>query len=155
MDELLDTLKNFECKAVEGGHSSHICHSNFMKTTIEPTIANVRENFDGLCIHCMNISKPKTGDSDLDYWNHDRIRQFDKGCSFRHGQPTWYFSFMGRKTGCNSTRKTREIVECFSKCNCCNASQNLLRPSRGWDGSMLTGLVNQIDSLNRQIKRTI
>jgi len=45
----------------------------------------------------MDKSKPKTGDIDQDYWDHDKERNWDYGCRIRHGQPTWYFSFMGRK----------------------------------------------------------
>lgn len=46
---------------------------------------------------CMNSSQSKTGDSDEDYWFHDQMKYWDNGCKFRHGQPTWYFSFMGRR----------------------------------------------------------
>jgi hypothetical protein len=45
----------------------------------------------------MDISKPKTGDLDTDYWEHDRIRDWSRQCRIKHGQSTWYFSFMGRK----------------------------------------------------------
>jgi hypothetical protein len=36
-------------------------------------------------------------DVDADYWTHARQENWDAGCPIRHGQPTWYFSFMGRK----------------------------------------------------------
>ena len=50
------------------------------------------------CTDCMNISKPKLGDADEDYWHHSDLGVgWDKGCRIRHGQPSWYFSFMGRK----------------------------------------------------------
>ncbi|KAI0477008.1 hypothetical protein F4859DRAFT_521578 [Xylaria cf. heliscus] len=55
----------------------------------------VRKNFDGLCLDCMH--KFKTGDDDSDYFAHDKPGNHDRGCRVRHGQPTWYFSYMGRK----------------------------------------------------------
>ena len=40
----------------------------------------------------------KSEDVDEEYWEHDISKEWDAGCSIRHGQPTWYFSFVGRKT---------------------------------------------------------
>lgn len=45
----------------------------------------------------MDASKPKIGDADEDYWRHEEDEKWDDGCRISHGQPTWYFSFMGRK----------------------------------------------------------
>jgi hypothetical protein len=46
----------------------------------------------------MNASKPKLGSDDEDYWKHTNLSVgWDHGCRLRHGQPTWYFSFMGRR----------------------------------------------------------
>ncbi|KAF2233705.1 hypothetical protein EV356DRAFT_193808 [Viridothelium virens] len=55
--------------------------------------------FDGMCLDCMDASKSKTknGDRHSDYWMHNRLQSWDKGCRVRHGEPSWYFSFMGRK----------------------------------------------------------
>ncbi|RAH40447.1 uncharacterized protein BO95DRAFT_457380 [Aspergillus brunneoviolaceus CBS 621.78] len=49
--------------------------------------------FDGLCLDCMDNTKnlEKGGDRDRDYW------AYDVGCRIKHGEPTWYFSFMGRR----------------------------------------------------------
>lgn len=57
----------------------------------------IRKYFDGLCLDCMNNSK--TGDMNIDYWEHSKLREYEfiRGCRFKHAQPTWYFSFMGRK----------------------------------------------------------
>ncbi|RYC59811.1 hypothetical protein CHU98_g6385 [Xylaria longipes] len=57
--------------------------------------SRVRKNFDGLCLDCMH--KFKTGNDDSDYFAHDKHGDHDRGCRVRHGQPTWYFSYMGRK----------------------------------------------------------
>lgn len=46
----------------------------------------------------MSSSKPKLGDADEDYWCHASLGvHWDHGCRVKHQQPTWYFSFMGRK----------------------------------------------------------
>lgn len=46
----------------------------------------------------MDASKPKLGDADEDYWRHSKLGvQWDLGCRVRHKQPTWYFSFLGRR----------------------------------------------------------
>ena len=46
----------------------------------------------------MDASKPKYRDADEDYWNHAKSNvAWDLSCRIRHGQPSWYFSFLGRK----------------------------------------------------------
>lgn len=59
----------------------------------------VAEYFDGLCLDCMDISKDlrSYGDRDADYWEHNELEMWDTDCRIRHGEPTWYFSFMGRR----------------------------------------------------------
>ncbi|KAL2075340.1 hypothetical protein VTL71DRAFT_283 [Oculimacula yallundae] len=52
--------------------------------------------WEGLCLDCMDISKPRTGSIDNDYWTHNDTRNYDRGCRIRHKRNTWYFSFMGR-----------------------------------------------------------
>ncbi len=54
--------------------------------------------FEGLCLDCMDASK--ADDEDRDYWSHGtpKEHEFVYGCrAKRHSQPTWYFSYMGRK----------------------------------------------------------
>lgn len=60
----------------------------------------VRKYFDGLCLDCMDTSKSMTGLKEYhdDYWRHNEVRdRYDSLCRIRHGEPTWYFSFMGRR----------------------------------------------------------
>lgn len=46
----------------------------------------------------MDASNPKLGDADEDYWKHSKLGvHWDQGCRIRHQQPTWYFSFLGRR----------------------------------------------------------
>ena len=52
----------------------------------------------GFLLDCMNSSNPKLGDADEDYWKHTNLCvHWDAGCRIRHQQPTWYFSFLGRR----------------------------------------------------------
>ena len=49
-------------------------------------------------LDCMNASDPKLGDADEDYWHHSKLSvHWDAGCRIRHAQPSWYFSFLGRR----------------------------------------------------------
>ncbi|PYH65897.1 uncharacterized protein BO88DRAFT_418063 [Aspergillus vadensis CBS 113365] len=59
----------------------------------------VAKYFDGLCLDCMDLSKDlqSDGDRDEDYWKHNDMQKWDTGCRVRHGEPSWYFSFMGRR----------------------------------------------------------
>lgn len=47
----------------------------------------------------MDKTKPVTADADMDYWEHDNLEESDfmGHCRVNHHQPTWYFSFMGRR----------------------------------------------------------
>ncbi|KAK0513132.1 hypothetical protein JMJ35_004118 [Cladonia borealis] len=96
MNEILDRLEkfNFEAKLSACG----ACRRDY-KSPVEETVEFVRYYFDGLCLDCLNRSKPKLKDPDMDYWRHHTLKEHEwiTGCRFRHKQPTWYFSFMGRK----------------------------------------------------------
>ena len=54
------------------------------------------EFWDGLCLDCMDITNPKTGDIDEDYWIYNARMEWDANCRIDHEQRTWYWSFMGR-----------------------------------------------------------
>jgi len=54
------------------------------------------------------MNSAKTGDKDRDYWKYLSSNQkkkfdrgysgrWDQGCRIRHGEPSWYFSFMGSR----------------------------------------------------------
>jgi hypothetical protein len=68
--------------------------------------------FEGLCLDCMNKSlatkSKEPGSTDVDYWKHDLYESWSSGCRFRHGQPTWYWSFMGRQTNMTTFQELRE-----------------------------------------------
>ncbi|KAL8828735.1 MAG: hypothetical protein Q9191_002421 [Dirinaria sp. TL-2023a] len=95
--EILDRLGSFKYTPPRNACLRY-CQKDY-EATIQGTISLVRRYFDGLCLDCMDKSKSKTGDSDSDYWYHNELEEneWDHSCRESHGQPTWYFSFMGRK----------------------------------------------------------
>ena len=84
----------FECDILEGTCVS--CKFRCQPTTVDVVRRAVVNHFQGLCLDCMK--KTKFGSVDEDYWEHDREKVWSCGCAIKHEQPTWYFSFMGRKT---------------------------------------------------------
>lgn len=97
MDVILDRLDKFRYEAKPSACSKN-CRQDY-KRMVRDVQTSVREYFDGLCLDCLSRSKPKLGDADRDYWRHGRLREHEwvRGCRFPHKQPTWYFSFNGRK----------------------------------------------------------
>ncbi|PYH86447.1 hypothetical protein BO82DRAFT_397619 [Aspergillus uvarum CBS 121591] len=70
------------------------------KAVVAGAAKRVEAYFDGLCLDCMDLTKNlhKGGDRDRDYWAYMRPRdRYDENCRIKHGEPTWYFSFMGRR----------------------------------------------------------
>lgn len=68
-----------------------------VRKEVEPgkwVFKRVDDSFKGLCLDCL--TKTKFESEDDDYWNHCHNFEFDYGCTVKHGQPTWYFSYMGR-----------------------------------------------------------
>ena len=96
MNEILDRLESFNLEAKSSACGP--CRKDY-GGMVTRTEKKVREYFDGLCLDCLNRSKPKLGSTDMDYWRHNDLKEHDwvKGCRFPHKQPTWYFSFNGRK----------------------------------------------------------
>ena len=77
-------------------HACGDCPDDFEKI-VKEAIAITLANFDGLCLDCMDHGHPKTGDVDLDYYNHHLVEDYSRGCRVSHGQSTWYYSFLQRK----------------------------------------------------------
>ena len=96
MRTILQRLDNFSFAVEEGACQS--CRKDY-KETVKAAQTKTSEYFDGLCLDCMDRTKPVTRDEDMDYWQHDTLGESDfiDHCRVgRHGEPTWYFSFMGR-----------------------------------------------------------
>ncbi|KAF7864262.1 uncharacterized protein EAF02_010230 [Botrytis sinoallii] len=105
--EILDTFDDFQCDIPE--NACNACRIRLSDSSIERTGEQIQEHFDGLCLDCMSISKPKDGKNvDAAYWQHDTLRQYSMGCRVQHGQPTWYWSFMGRRTQMQAHQAARQ-----------------------------------------------
>ncbi|KAL8723802.1 MAG: hypothetical protein Q9181_007186, partial [Wetmoreana brouardii] len=94
--EILGNLAQFSYEAPASACGE--CHKDY-KGIVERVAIMVKGYFNCLCLDCLDHSKPKTGDIDMDYWRHDKLKEHEwvLGCRFRHKQPTWYFSFNGLK----------------------------------------------------------
>ena len=96
MTTILQRLDDFSFAVKKDACQS--CRKDY-KETVKAAQTKTRSYFDGLCLDCMDRTKPVTRDEDMDYWEHDTLGESDSihGCrSGVHGQPSWYFSFMGR-----------------------------------------------------------
>lgn len=97
MKSLTAKLKTFRRPSNEAITGCHGCTFDSV-AVVAAAIDETEAYFDGLCLDCMNASRPKFGDSDEDYWRHGEPNiDWSADCRFEHGEPTWYFSFMGRK----------------------------------------------------------
>ncbi|RHZ68423.1 hypothetical protein CDV55_104637 [Aspergillus turcosus] len=105
--EMLDRLQQFNGANTRGDTSVNqsrqsqcsICWLNGTDI-VEKAIERVSKYFDGLCLDCMDRTKDLKVDrnKDQDYWFHHLWQEsYDRKCRISHGEPTWYFSFMGRK----------------------------------------------------------
>lgn len=76
-----------------GPSSCHNCGIDWVQIVNDARVF-VKRYFDGLCLDCMDHTKPKFRDADDDYWNHlIHGMKWDKDCRISHGQATWYYSF--------------------------------------------------------------
>ncbi|KAF2654408.1 hypothetical protein K491DRAFT_679674 [Lophiostoma macrostomum CBS 122681] len=73
------------------------CDVNWTQEVVQAKRVTSRY-FDGLCLDCMNKSRPKRKDTDEDYWQYLNSvdGRWDSNCRIRHGEPTWYSSWCGR-----------------------------------------------------------
>lgn len=62
-------------------------------SVVTSAIIKIQEHFDGLCLDCMDHTKPKFLDEHMDYWDHLEPEEWDAACRVLHGQATWYSSF--------------------------------------------------------------
>ena len=107
---LLDRLATFRYDI--STPTCNICNKDY-NDHVKSVVSRVRASFDGLCLDCMNASMAKTGNSDKDYWKHAGLKQHEwvEGCRVEHKEPTWYFSFMGRREERDRFRKENPTGE--------------------------------------------
>ena len=96
MTTILQRLDNFSFEARKDACRS--CRTKY-KELVATAQKTTRSYFDGLCLDCMDRTKSVTEDADMDYWKHNSLGKSDfvGHCLIKHNEPTWYFSFMGRR----------------------------------------------------------
>jgi hypothetical protein len=74
------------------------CRKMEWETVVLKAKSNTETYFDGLCLDCMDRSKPKGEGSDDKYWRHnEKVNgRWDTKCRVTHNQSTWYVSWLGR-----------------------------------------------------------
>ncbi|PVH83318.1 hypothetical protein DL98DRAFT_585607 [Cadophora sp. DSE1049] len=88
-------LVNWTYKKVIG--ACNACDRHLRGYHVETARERTEDYWDGLCLDCMNKSKTKTGSVHSDYWLHNSLRTWSRGCRLTgHSRNTWYHSFMGR-----------------------------------------------------------
>ncbi|KAF2441643.1 hypothetical protein P171DRAFT_456641 [Karstenula rhodostoma CBS 690.94] len=93
--EILDRMKEF---TFDYNPACRRCRSIDWVYVVQMTRQAAQGYFDGLCLDCMDRSKPKGKDLDDEYWriNSSVKNRWDSRCRVPHKQATWYVSWLGR-----------------------------------------------------------
>lgn len=86
------------------------------ESVVEDAIIKVTNYFDGLCLKCMDKTNPKTASSDSPYWTHHHQKSWDLNCrkiGVKHGEPSWYFSYMGQEPFKDAREAWYEDLRCL------------------------------------------
>jgi hypothetical protein len=91
---ILSRLKTFSMRH-QG--TCKLCSVDWADQVASARTATMR-NFDGLCVDCMDRSRPKREKEDIDYWRQlESIDgRWDANRRVKHGEPSWYISWCGR-----------------------------------------------------------
>lgn len=87
-----------------------LCTQNFKETVVIPAIERVEQNFDGLCLDCMDTPQRK----DWDFDHQSRSRRYrkvwcqDENCRVYYRQPSFDFSKLAQKGDKNYFTKPRD-----------------------------------------------
>jgi hypothetical protein len=98
VNDILTCLKSFNMPSASPGTLCNVCMQDWDKEISNARVSTIKY-FDGLCIDCMDRSRPKHDDNaDLDYWRQCEAidGRWDHNCRVRHDEPTWYVSWCGR-----------------------------------------------------------
>ncbi|KAL1797251.1 hypothetical protein ACET3X_003857 [Alternaria dauci] len=74
------------------------CRGIDWETIVLKAVSNTLGYFNGMCLDCMDRSKPR-GDilnDEYETLNQSVEGRWDTKCRIKHGQPTWYISWLGR-----------------------------------------------------------
>ena len=92
---ILSRMKSFDMETV--GNKCGFCNVPW-DSQVERARSMTSNNFDGVCMDCMNVSRPNGRNPDDEYWLKlgNTNGRWDKKCRVVHGQQTWYVSWCGR-----------------------------------------------------------
>ncbi|KAL5404395.1 hypothetical protein PMIN06_008958 [Paraphaeosphaeria minitans] len=93
--EILDRMKDF---SFDYNPECRRCRSIDWVYVVQMTRQAAQAYFDGLCLDCMDRSKPEGKEMDDEYWriNASVENRWDSRCRVQHKQATWYVSWLGR-----------------------------------------------------------
>lgn len=96
VNTILNQLGNF--KMLHSPDEDCYACDKYWNLVIEDACAWTAKSFDGLCMDCMDKSRPKRENTDVDYWKHLKSvdGRWDRKCRITHGESTWYISWCGR-----------------------------------------------------------
>lgn len=108
IQQVLDGLAKFQYEPPND--TCKLCSSNLAAKTVAKAIKTTQFNFDGLCLDCLD--DPTLRDWDFDYLQHHafKFRKFKRTmtCRVEHDEPSWYFSWVGRKQRGDVFERERE-----------------------------------------------
>ena len=84
MDDILDKLEMLTFVTQE--NLCLKCSSVHLNTCARTAYAHTKNYFNGLCLDCMDKSRPSSGDEDKEYWQHcdKNESEWIYGCRVRH-----------------------------------------------------------------------
>ncbi|KAH7084780.1 hypothetical protein BKA63DRAFT_559463 [Paraphoma chrysanthemicola] len=74
------------------------CRTHDWETIVLRALSNTNGYFNGICLDCQDRSKPRGDNIDDEYEKHNSSEggRWDTRCRIKHGQLTWYISWLGR-----------------------------------------------------------
>ncbi|TVY49171.1 hypothetical protein LOCC1_G000957 [Lachnellula occidentalis] len=92
--DLLGNLATFKFEAPN--EDCELCSRDYKESTVDPCVQGVLDNFEGLCLNCIDYPNDKNLHPDfLPFAGGGKV--FDKDCHIAHRQPTWWFSWLASR----------------------------------------------------------
>lgn len=92
IEDMLRRLRGFSFRAKR--QACGICKADYVKLARD-VVEETSTYFEGMCLDCLDTSSRR--DHDADYRNQLTWWNLTTSCRVRHDEPTWYFSFNGRR----------------------------------------------------------
>ncbi|KAI9649048.1 hypothetical protein NHQ30_001615 [Ciborinia camelliae] len=106
VQEVLDSFDKFVCEIPANTCLS--CRQKLTPAFIEGGIRRtIQTHFEGLCLDCMYHSMPDSVER-FAYFENDENKVWDADCRIKHGQPSWYWSHMGKKSEMQAHQRKKQ-----------------------------------------------